>query len=530
MREASRFTNTHPNTLRKYANLGQLAAYRVIGGQRRFKRDDLAEFFGIENTSEKCNEGGKIIGYCRVSSASQNRGAAQGNETSLSRQVEAVENYGEQVYGTTPIIYKEVGSALNFKRPQLVKMIRDITAHKYDGGILLLHYKDRLCRIGGELVALLCEIHNVKVVIIENNEAKSDMEEFAEDIASFVQLMGARLYSARGAKVLEKHIDEGAIRRIFELRKSGYAINKISEAVTSERYKTTKGGFITCGLVRKYLKEIPTLDTGGNNSIETYFAECIEKTSDDYRVAKADVFSHYVKWCRNKGIKCVTQNMAGRLFKQLGLKTCVIHPPENKNLTLLAWQGIKIKNEKLEIHVITKKEYRIKSRQEKQDNFHRFYEEVLKGKWQGVRSELNECYRCWSELNNVKPLNVRKVTEQIESFGYTCKAIGKGHFFDFTQPPMATSKSSDRDCSKSLKSAPISSLLPVVNPASAGNSRDGKNCQLEACWQSVSAWLLYCLPRVGFRGFQAIFMYSLPPLSSRIICSSRFCLVASSFA
>jgi predicted site-specific integrase-resolvase len=401
-------------------------------GQRRFRKEDLASYVGLINKEENICDGASVFGYCRVSSAGQAKGLSKGEDNSLTRQIEAVKIYINNNYGIeTPVIYSEVGSSLNFKRPKLTKMIRDILGGKYDNGVMVLHYKDRLARIGAELILLLCEIHNIKTVIIENNEAKSDAVELAEDVASFVQIMANRMMSARGAKVLEKHIDEKAVKRIHELRQSGMAINRISEVIQAEKLTTTKGGFITCGLVRKYLKERPQLEIGTNNSVQKYYEECIEVAPDVFRISKENIYINYVAWCRNKGINPVTMPMVGRHFSSMGLVSSVIHP--TKNSTQLAWQSIKIKNAKLHIRVIPKGPYRVKQTAQKKENFYLFYKEILAGRWQGIRGELNQAYAEWCETNQVKPLNTRKIGLAIEELGHTPIACGKGHFYDFSQ-------------------------------------------------------------------------------------------------
>src|SRR5690606_21211802 len=113
-----------------------------------------------------------------------------------------------------PPIYSDVASSLNWSRPGLTKMIRAILAGKHDNGTMIITFKDRLCRIGAEIIFLLAEIHNIQVLILNKNERQSSVIEMAEDVSAFVSLMANRMMAARGAKVLKKHITDETRARI----------------------------------------------------------------------------------------------------------------------------------------------------------------------------------------------------------------------------------------------------------------------------------------------------------------------------
>ena len=99
-REASKLLDVHPNTLRKWADNGEIDSIRTISGQRRYCLDKYLH----TNSNEQ------IVCYCRVSSSKQ--------RDDLIRQVE----YMRIRYPNAEII-KDIGSGLNFKRRGL-KAIR----------------------------------------------------------------------------------------------------------------------------------------------------------------------------------------------------------------------------------------------------------------------------------------------------------------------------------------------------------------------------------------------------------------------
>jgi excisionase family DNA binding protein len=56
--EVARILNLHINTIRRWSNQGILKAYRIGSrGDRRFKKEDIGEFF----SSDSRNGGKKII-------------------------------------------------------------------------------------------------------------------------------------------------------------------------------------------------------------------------------------------------------------------------------------------------------------------------------------------------------------------------------------------------------------------------------------------------------------------------------------
>ncbi len=80
--QAASYAGVHPNTLRTWADAGNIRTVRVADvGWRRYDATSIAEYMGIvEQRTE--DEGPQPVAYCRVSSESQDK---QGN---LRRQIE----------------------------------------------------------------------------------------------------------------------------------------------------------------------------------------------------------------------------------------------------------------------------------------------------------------------------------------------------------------------------------------------------------------------------------------------------------
>jgi excisionase family DNA binding protein len=50
VREVARLLHIHPNTLRRWSNMGRIRAYRITPrGDRRFKREEIAQFLAELN-------------------------------------------------------------------------------------------------------------------------------------------------------------------------------------------------------------------------------------------------------------------------------------------------------------------------------------------------------------------------------------------------------------------------------------------------------------------------------------------------
>jgi predicted site-specific integrase-resolvase len=74
--------------------------------------------------------------------------------------------------------------------------------------LLYVAHKDRLCRVGFELVEQILEGHGDKV-IVANAETLSPHEELTQDLLSIVHCFSSRLYGLRKYKSKVKKIVEG---------------------------------------------------------------------------------------------------------------------------------------------------------------------------------------------------------------------------------------------------------------------------------------------------------------------------------
>ena len=68
-------------------------------------------------------------------------------------------------------------------------------------GRLVLTHKDRLLRLGAELVFAICEAKHVEVIIINKGDENIRFEEeLATDVLEIITVFSARLYGSRSNK------------------------------------------------------------------------------------------------------------------------------------------------------------------------------------------------------------------------------------------------------------------------------------------------------------------------------------------
>ena len=177
IRKASAFLGVHPNTLRQWEKDGILHPERTYAGQRRYKISDLCVFKGQDVTTSLR----RFICYSRVSSRKQ--------EEDLQRQIA----YLKGIFPHYEHI-SDIASGLNFERPGLQAILEGV----FKGNIerIVVAYKDRLARIGFELIDKLVNLSGGKIVVLENQDMSPE-EELAEDLLAITTVFSARMHGLR---------------------------------------------------------------------------------------------------------------------------------------------------------------------------------------------------------------------------------------------------------------------------------------------------------------------------------------------
>jgi len=139
----------------------------------------------IINTKEKVVEGKQEIKeciiYCRVSSHDK--------KDDLVRQMERCTEFAIANGFVIKQSYKEVGSGMNDKRTQLLKVLNT------DIPYLIVENKDRLTRFGFNYIKTLFNRLSINIIVI--NDTSDDKQDLMKDLMSIITSFCGRLYGLR---------------------------------------------------------------------------------------------------------------------------------------------------------------------------------------------------------------------------------------------------------------------------------------------------------------------------------------------
>jgi predicted site-specific integrase-resolvase len=160
---------------------------RSEGGTRYY---DLKQLLGLKEL-----ETDLTVAYARV--------ARRDQKQDLKQQVQRLELYCS-AKGWTYEVIQDLGSGMNYRKKGLKRLLEMILNREVKR--VVLTHKDRLLRMGAELVFALCEARNVEVVIINQGEEPSFEEELVQDALEIITVFSARMYglkSRRNLKLVE---------------------------------------------------------------------------------------------------------------------------------------------------------------------------------------------------------------------------------------------------------------------------------------------------------------------------------------
>lgn len=199
--EAAEFLGVATSTMRRWETEGKLVPIRTAGNQRRYEKESLIKFRGIQLNKKH------TIAYARVSSSDQ--------KEDLVRQVDNISNYCI-AKGYQFEVIQDLGSGLNYKKKGLTTLIEKICSGEIER--IVVNYKDRLIRFGFEMLEQICSIHGVQIEVINLTQDKTYEEELVEDVLSVITVFSSRLYGSRSRKAskIQKEVKD-----LFDTNKNG---------------------------------------------------------------------------------------------------------------------------------------------------------------------------------------------------------------------------------------------------------------------------------------------------------------------
>lgn len=170
-------------TLQRWDREGILKAHRSITNRRYYTHDQYLKIIG-----QKAHNG-KVVTYCRVSSAGQKK--------DLISQRNAVEAFCLAAGKAIDEKFEDIGSGLNYKRKYFLQLMEMV--ERGEVSEIIIAHKDRLVRFGFEWFEKFCRDHGVKILVM-NAEALSPEEEMTKDLLSIIHCFSSRLYGLRKYK------------------------------------------------------------------------------------------------------------------------------------------------------------------------------------------------------------------------------------------------------------------------------------------------------------------------------------------
>jgi putative resolvase len=163
------------STIRNYQHQGKLPDRRTPGNQRYFLQEDVDRLLGIIPEE-------KAVFYTRSSS---------GSKTSLENQEKLLSDLATPTH-----VYKERGSGLSEKRPQLQRLIKHAQERQFN--TLYVTEPDRLSRFGRTWIEQLLEQNGVKIIYGSEPDREDLQSELLRDFMSLIASFSGRFYRLRG--------------------------------------------------------------------------------------------------------------------------------------------------------------------------------------------------------------------------------------------------------------------------------------------------------------------------------------------
>ena len=249
-------------------------------------------------------------------------------------------------------VYSETGSAMNYDRKTLNKLLDEVLSGRWDNSVLLVENRDRLVRFAAPLIEKILRSKGIEI-IYTNQEESSDDEDFTADILAVIHFFSARHYSKRVAERRRKVLPPEAVQRAKALIDEGMNVRNIAQTLELEGYRSERGEIIGYNILRRniYHKQavIEQAVEKKESSAEEFKRQSIAKASSSYCLSVVDAHSEYERWAVSQGKPVVSKRKFALLF---GPSEQIYH---DKKL-VSGWRGLVVKGRA--IHFINESKHR----------------------------------------------------------------------------------------------------------------------------------------------------------------------------
>lgn len=183
VKEAAKYLEVSPSTVRAWTNSGVLPTHRSVSNQRVFYQKDLDAFIRHRRGEPEPENEQVSIFYVRSS---------DGRDILMETQ----EEFLTHSYGEPDKIFRDKSSGLNENRSGLNAMLSFVQSH--DNCVVHVTNKDRLTRFGFSYITRLIESYGGKVVVLHASETKEPFDVLMEDFMSLFASFSGKFYRLRG--------------------------------------------------------------------------------------------------------------------------------------------------------------------------------------------------------------------------------------------------------------------------------------------------------------------------------------------
>lgn len=168
-------------TLQEWDKKGLIEVKRTAGGRRRYNVKKYADDNNLPELVKEPEIRRNVI-YSRVSSHDR--------KDDLERQTTLL----QEKYPDYEVIH-DIGSGINFKRRGLQKIIQYAVENQLNE--IVITYKDRLCRIGYDMIEFIIKKYSNGKITILNPSDENRADEITKDLIEIITVYSSKIHGTR---------------------------------------------------------------------------------------------------------------------------------------------------------------------------------------------------------------------------------------------------------------------------------------------------------------------------------------------
>jgi predicted site-specific integrase-resolvase len=304
---------------------------------------DVREYLGFDANENEGEGGGVPIALvARVSTNKQAKARVAGGESDLDRQEARLHGWVQENHPDANVtLYSRTSSGMNYEDPTFLRLINDLLAGKYQGGLVVAVHPERICRFGLAMVREIVKRGGAELVFIgKGEEDKSEYETLADDILAVMCHFSAKTYGARAAETTSKRLSADAVQRMIELREANHSVAEIVRVLGREGFKMGTGENEEVWteepsewVVYKYLdangvETALTTVVGAKRAespLDSFLAERVKKTGERAdKIPAHQLRTVYAAYCHKLGMEPEAPARFGQLLSARGIGRCSV--------------------------------------------------------------------------------------------------------------------------------------------------------------------------------------------------------------